>query len=124
MATPTSVRETLYDLPVKQLKLGAPVPLPADVALYIESGCFGCDGPVRTLQRVYRGPDGIVRTDELFRLDDALVAAGKYIISIAPTNAGDDVLLSVCEGPYCGGVGQQAPGAKASVRHSVDGGVT
>jgi hypothetical protein len=123
-ATPTSVvAETLFGLPVKQLKLVAPAPLPDAVVLYIESGCWGCDGPVNALQRVYRGPDGIVRTDDLFRLDGASVAAGKYISSLAPTAGGNDFLMTVCEGPYCGGVGEQAPGAMVSIRHSVDGGI-
>ena len=123
---PTAVPETLMGLPVRPLTLGAPLPFPADVALYVESGCWGCDGPAAALQRFYRAANGQVRAEDLFRLPGATVGSPtvgeKYITSLSID--GDDILLAVCEGPYCGGVGNVAAGAKTSIRHSNNGGIT
>ena len=120
--------ETLLGLPVKPLRVVAPIPLPSGVALYLESGCWGCDGSAAALERVYRAADGVIRTEDLFRLPGATIqkpeSGEKYIMSVAAASGGDDILLSVCEGPYCGGVGEQRPGATASIRHTTDGGIT
>jgi hypothetical protein len=128
-ATPTSApEETLLGLPVKRLRFAGPAPLPADVALYIESGCFGCDAPPVSLERLYRLGDGAVQTEELFRVPGATATSpapgGKRITSIAANSGAGDVLVTVCEGPGCSGVGVQQPGSTTSVRHSTDGGVT
>jgi hypothetical protein len=126
--TPAATPETLLGVTVKPLKLGEPIPFPKDMALSIESGCWGCDGPAAALVRVSRAPDGQLRTDDLFRLPGATPGKpevdGRYITSIATANGGDDILLGVCESPYCGGVGQIADGARVSIHHSADGGIT
>ena len=118
--------ETLLGLPVRTLKEADAAPLPEDVALLIESGCWGCDGPAAALERWYRDPSGIVRTEDMFRLPGATAQrpeiGERYITSIAVD--GNDILLGLCDGPYCGGVANAAAGAKTSVHHSVDGGVT
>lgn len=125
-ATSTPAPETLLGLDVRPLIMAEPVPLPEQVTLYIESGCWGCDGPAAALQRVYRSPSGEVRTQDLFRLPGATVQQpevdGRYITSIAM--GGGDILLGVCESPYCGGVGEIHEGASVSFHHSTDGGLT
>jgi hypothetical protein len=126
--TPTPPPEEILGVEVRPVTLGAPVPLPDHVAFYIESGCWGCDGPAAALERVYRAPSGELRTEDLFRLPGATnerpEVDGKYITSIATERGGEDILLALCEGPYCGGVGEVQEGAKVSIYHSADGGIT
>ncbi|MGD9933929.1 MAG: SH3 domain-containing protein [Dehalococcoidia bacterium] len=128
-ATPTPEPETILGVTVTPLVTGSDIPFPKDAALYIESGCWGCDAPAAALQRMYRDPSGALRTEDLYRLDGATIAApevdGRYIMSVAAgAELNQDLLLSLCESPYCGGVGNMAEGAKTSILHSSDGGVT
>lgn len=127
-ATATPEPETILGVTVTLLVTGSDIPFPKDAALYIESGCWGCDAPAAALQRIYRDPSGTLRTEDLYRLPGAVIAApevdGRYIRSIAAANSGNDLLLSLCESPYCGGVGNMAEGAKTSILHSPDGGIT
>lgn len=127
-ATPTPEPEKILGVTVTPLVAGSDTPFPKDVALYIESGCWGCDAPAAALQRIYRDPSGALKTEDLYRLPGATITSsevdGRYIRSIAAANSGNDLLLSLCESPYCGGVGNMAEGAKTSILHSTDGGIT
>jgi hypothetical protein len=127
-ASVTPEPEVLLGITVQPLTIGDPAPIPDDLMLEVESGCWGCDGPAASLERIYRKAEGTVATEDLFRLPGATIQQpevdGKYITSMATEKAGDDILVAVCEGPYCGGVGKIADGAKVTVRHSNDGGMT
>jgi len=48
-----------------ELRVAGRIPLPADLALVLEGGCFGCDGPPTGLNRVYRQPSGSLRYEFL-----------------------------------------------------------
>ncbi len=123
-ATPTRVPTD--GVAAVDLVVGSATPFPPNTAFTIASGCTQCDGPLSSIERVYRN-EGALRADTLFRLPGAEIGKpeveGRYIFSVA-TAAGGDILLTVCETGYCGGVGNVSTDASTSVRRSRDGGVT
>jgi DNA-binding CsgD family transcriptional regulator len=123
-ASPTAPPEVIAGIEVRPLVRTDPIPLPNDLALYIEKGCWGCDVPAESLQRVYRAPDGTVRTEDLYVGADPAGPEPGFIMSINAETA-FDILISICDGPtYCGGVPAAQEGSFSSVRHSTDGGIT
>ncbi len=122
--TPSGTPETIAGIDVKPLTLGDPVPLPEDVALYIERGCASCDVPAEALERVYRAADGSIRREDVFVGSNPVAPDPGYIMSISMETA-NDIVITICDGPtYCGGVANTFEGSKSSVRHSTDGGIT
>jgi len=67
------------------LALADGVDLPDNLALIIETGCIGCDGPTTSLLRVYRAADGNYATDTLFT--PATVGVGPITVQ---TNKGPE----------------------------------
>jgi DNA-binding CsgD family transcriptional regulator len=126
--TPSATPETIIGIEVQPLRLGEDVPLPENVALYIETGCWQCDGPAASLERVYRAPDGSLRWEDIFRLPGATVTqptpGDRYIASIALERGGDDILIAVCDEGYCGDVGEISEDAVTAFHWSGDGGIT
>src|SRR5439155_13391701 len=55
----------LNGMKVMPLEVGAPADLPSDVALILETGCWGCEGGPRGLVRTYLRPDGSIAYDSL-----------------------------------------------------------
>ena len=121
--------EEMLGIQVRRLELRDHVPLPAGLVLYIESGCWGCDGPAAALVRAFRDHDGEVRIEDLYRLPGATISSpevgGEYITSLAADEDGSVFLLGVCVGGnYCGGVGEIHEAEMVQLRWSDDGGVT
>src|SRR5574341_484593 len=114
---------------VRDLVLSDSIDLPADTGLIIETGCWQCDGPITGLARVYRGPDGQVRTETLLSLDSLGLPphVGEwehYITGLAAREDGSEIVVTVCTSSYCGGLGYRKPDAREALYSSADGGVT
>jgi len=136
-ATP-SFPQTVGGITVRPLAIGDEVPLPDDVALIIETGCWACDGPTTGFFRVYRDPSGHIRTDTLLTIDGLglpprLVTTAKgvqeeppYITGFAMRSDGSEIVVSVCVRESCGSGGMEAwsLNSKTAFFRSTDGGVT
>jgi hypothetical protein len=112
-----------------QLAIGDPIEFPADVALIVETGCWGCDGGPGAFVRVYRRPDGSFAQDVLFRAEQlGLPDDGDpwvpYILDFAMRPASSEMAVAVCVTGYCGGLGFAEEGSVARLYRSADGGVT
>ncbi|HXU23660.1 MAG TPA: SH3 domain-containing protein, partial [Tepidiformaceae bacterium] len=99
---------------VRTWKVDAPEALPGDVALFIEKGCWGCEGYPTGLERVYRDAAGTVHTDKVFDGGFSGVA-----FSADMSEAYATVCIAVC-----GPLGPSVAGTRTTIYHSVDGGVT
>ena len=97
-------------VPVRQLTLASSQPIPASGALYIETGCWGCDSGTGPLVRVTGAGAAIHR-------DDAFARRGShYLFGRQPGT----VLLA--EG--CSGIGLPPPDVRTAFFASTDGGVS
>jgi len=59
------VPDVLAGVTITPLGVGPPVDLPENVALIIETGCWGCAGWPQGLIRAYKRPDGSITRDTL-----------------------------------------------------------
>jgi hypothetical protein len=109
----------LAGLPLQQLRVGEPVPLPDDTVLFFNPTCYGCDGGIRTY-RAYRNDDGLV-VDEV---SPTTSAAAGYQMARAIEPSGRRIAVGSCEGEYCGGHAEPSPDAKGTMWLSEDGGIT
>ena len=122
---------------VAPLEFGGEAELPEDVALIVELGCTGCDGPTTGLARVYRDSSGQVRTDTLFSVEEMglpprLVKTSKgteewepMITGFALRAGGGEIAVSVCTRGFCLEIGEPpSSDAQTALFQSTDGGVT
>ncbi len=117
-ATPTATAPG--GIPVREWTILPPRPLPDGLALIIEKGCWGCDGPSSHLERVYRDASGTVRVEEVFR-----PSAGSSINGTAFTRDFSEMAVMVCvAAESCGGMAPPKPGARSTLVRSTDGGMT
>ena len=114
--------EMIGGLEVRPLIIGSEVEIPAGVALLIQTGCIGCGAPPTGIERVYRDSSGELRRDVLFYLPGA--GSDPYISSMAVSQDGSTIALTVCTRGYCGGDLPATPDARTSLRVSEDGGET
>jgi hypothetical protein len=118
-----------------ELTLGEPIEVPDSQAFLVETGCWGCDGPMQTLTRIYRDPAGAVRTDVLFDP----VARGLHRTTSNPADEGPPTIsgfysepdgsfmaVSVCVNEACGYGGLEFwhGESESVVFTSTDGGLT
>jgi hypothetical protein len=145
---------TRLPLGLPALTLAPAVALPPDIALLLETGCFGCDGPATGLIRVTRSAAGVSGRDlllsagahKLYGDDDAvqLYFAGDvpipremvdtskglqqydpHVTGIATGYDGSEIVVSVCVYPGCGvGMDAWSPDGRVALYRSVDGGET
>ena len=115
-----------------------PIPFPDDLALILEMGCFGCDGPAAGLRRVYKDAEGEIHTEVLLTsrdLDLTPVIAegpngpyqiGPTITGLAIAPDGSEMIVGFCVRSTCGGGGliEWSADARVALFRSVDGGVT
>jgi hypothetical protein len=96
------------------LRVGAPVPLPDNVALIVETGCWQCDGDYGRLVRIYRDESGALRETPLAG------AAGGHVVS----PDGSQVAYSWCSRGTCDGFNAPSPDVQSTIAWSRDGGIT
>jgi len=130
--------QTVGGIKVRPLAIGDEVPLPDDVALIIETGCWACDGPAESFLRVYRDPSGHIRSDTLLTIDglglpprlvtmpEGVREEPPFITGFAMRPDGSEMVVSVCVRESCGSGGLEAwsPNSKTAFFRSTDGGVT
>ena len=107
---------------IRELTWGDPVSIDGFAAI-IGVGCFGCDGPLAKLVRLYRDPAGELRQDVLFEQEPFEYGA-RYIGGIAISEDGARVAVTVCTLGYCGGVAYASEDAASSLHISPDGRMT
>lgn len=101
-------------VPVRKWKINAPAQVPPNTALFVEKGCWGCEGYPTGLQRVYRDSEGNLHTDTVF--DGGFVG-----VSFSPDAF--EAYATVCI-DVCGPLGPSRSGSRTTIYHSVDGGIT
>ncbi|HSP55107.1 MAG TPA: SH3 domain-containing protein, partial [Dehalococcoidia bacterium] len=117
------------------LEIGAEVAFPENAALIIETGCWGCDGPSRGLDRIYQRPDGSWSRETLFEpsrlglsqyIDSTGAQRGPHIAGFAVAPGLSEIAVGVCIAGSCAtdGLDSWAPDSVLAVFRSVDGGVT
>jgi hypothetical protein len=97
-------------------RIGAPIPFPDDVALIIETGCWGCDGDYGRLVRIYADAKGAFQETALLRGSPS----GAYTVSLD----GAQVAQSWCSRGTCGPYNPPSPDVQTTIRWSHDGGIT
>jgi hypothetical protein len=121
---PTPTPEVINGVEVTPLTLEKSVPVPPDHVFYIEGGCYQCDGPATSLDRVYIDQAGVYHSDRLFELNEPDAPGRSYITGIAVSTDGYQIVVSTCSIAYCGGVGNIQPNAHVTLTRSLDGGIT
>lgn len=137
--TPVGTPAILAGLDVQPLRFGAEAQIPQGLALILEMGCWGCDGPTTGFIRVYRDTSGKVRVDQLLAMDapwlprrifttkeGTLAEDEPYVTGFAMAGDASDMVVSVCVKEWCGSGGMDAwsPGSVTKLLRSTDGGVT
>lgn len=98
-----------------------PIPMPADMVLYISEGCTDCDGPARAVHRIYVNPAGEVRAETLIERPTRTDQPYLNGAVISPTG---ELVVVECSVPYCGGFDEASEEARITVYRSRDGGTT
>lgn len=111
---------TILGVPVRDWQVVSPADLPLGVALFIERGCWGCEGPPTRVDRVYRGSDGQYRIEKVF----PPAGVSEAIRSFATRLDTQEIIATTCFDGNCGGVGESTPGVKSNVYRSTDGGIS
>lgn len=120
--TPVPAVETLGDVEVHELVIGAEATLPNDLVLYLWRAPWAAEANPDIL-RVYRGGDGTIRTDDLFaRADEQLGPLA--IVSYAADVNFSTIVAASCTAPDCQGVALGAWEGTFRLVRSTDGGIT
>ncbi|MFN0095333.1 MAG: SH3 domain-containing protein [Dehalococcoidia bacterium] len=120
-ATPTQVAATATPRPPNAWYFAPATPLPADVALWIERGCWQCDAPPEQVDlAVGRGSGRSAIRPLLPKLNEL----NRYYANVRFAPGGSEGYAMVCSRGYCGGVGQISPDAQNTLRRTRDGGIT
>jgi hypothetical protein len=101
-------------VPAETLRVGAPVPLPENVALIVEVGCWQCDGDYGKLVRIYRDASGALQETPL------LDPPGGHAVS----PDGSQVAFWWCSRGICDGFNPTSPDVQSTISWSHDGGIT
>lgn len=105
---------------IQAMAVGPAFAIPDGVALLIEIGCTQCDGPTEGIERVYRDSEGQVQREVLF----SAPTMPAYISSLAVSEDGQGIALTICSPGYCGGLAPVTEDATTTLHLSRDGGET
>ncbi len=129
----------LAGMTIVPLEIGEPFDLPMDLALIVETGCWGCEGGPSSLVRVYVRPDGSIASDSLLDPSALGLPMRQYaeqdgtireypppITGYAITPDASEIVASLCINGTCTGEGLSAWSAYSQtvLVRSTDGGVT
>ena len=123
-------------VPVEPLEVGESADFPEDVALIVETGCYGCDGPTSGLLRVYRDAAGSFHRDTLFTVEQlglgprvvtdasgAVTEEPPHVVNYVLSEDASRAVVSVCTRGVCSELGGEPSGdAQATLFRSLDGG--
>ena len=119
VVTPQPTGETIAGVPVSSISFTQPGSLPVDgLSLIIEKGCYQCDAPGESFERVSLNSSGALQVEPLFEPTNG------YLFSSHFDPAGRAYYVSVCTRGYCGGIAQLSDDAQTTLHRSTDGGVT
>jgi hypothetical protein len=126
--SPSYLAGDLTGTSVIPLRQGDPIDLPDGIALIIETGCWQCDGPTSSLDRIYRDPSGKIRTETLV----SAVALGLTDDSREPSpivafDAFPDaswIVVAFCTAGDCNLLGPPGASVRTTFFESNDGGIT
>lgn len=90
--SPTAPPPTAITTPDDPFSFVAKAEFPSNVALYVETGCWRCDGPATGLWRIYKDDSGLVRQEIL-----AARLPGTYRGAVASSDA-STLAVSMCLG--------------------------
>ncbi|MCC6268794.1 MAG: SH3 domain-containing protein [Dehalococcoidia bacterium] len=116
--TPLPSGETVAGVPVGAMSFGKPGSLPVPLSVIVERGCYQCDGPAESFDRVTLDVNGQLKVETLFKPSSGYISASYW------DPAGREHYLSICSRGYCGGVGPISTDAQTTIHRSKDGGVT
>jgi DNA-binding CsgD family transcriptional regulator len=108
-------------VPVKQAYFSSELETPKNLALTMTHGCWGCDEPDTTIERVWWDGDGKESHDVLF---DAVSRGGSYLTRIATTTDGSHMVVGLCVRAYCGPMGDYQDAARVQLWETFDYGVS
>ena len=129
----------LNGMKVMPLEVGAPADLPSDVALILETGCWGCEGGPRGLVRTYLRPDGSIaydslldaaalglHTDKFTAPDGSIREYQPFITGYATTPDASLIVASICTRATCApqGLSDWSAESQTALVRSSNGGVT
>jgi hypothetical protein len=98
-----------------EIVLGDPIAIPPETSLYVATGCWQCDGPTNSLERVVGLASGAV---EVTTLRTAPISG----FAVSPD--GQQLAVSECVGEGCGTLGVPEQPVSTQVTVSTDGGAT
>lgn len=116
--TPLPSGETVAGVPVGLTSYGQPGSLPVPLSVIVERGCYACDAPADSFDRVSLDGSGNLKVEEIFKAPSGYIHASYW------DAAGREHYISVCSRGYCGGVGQVSADAQTTLYRSRDGGIT
>ncbi len=112
-----------------ELTRGPDAPCPDDMAFIIDTGCWGCDGGIQSLVRVYRDASGVIRSETILDSTDydaISPTSGLPINGFAIERDASTIAVSLCLEGSCGpgGIIHWEADSVATILRSTDGGVT
>jgi len=135
-----SVPAFLSGMKIVPLELGPPLDLPRDIALILETGCWGCSGGPSGLIRVYVRPDGSIVHESLIDReklgippqlntapDGSVYEFRSPLTGYAIKPDGSRIVASLCARGHCGRGGghyEWSPESQIAIFSSSDGGIS
>jgi hypothetical protein len=129
--------QSIGGVPVEPLEIGEQVEFPDDMAILVETGCYNCDGPARSLLRVYRSAAGEFSHDTLVAVeqfgleprevqtDGAVREEQPYFTGYVLSPDALQAVVGVCSAGNCIDVGgPPSADAQTTLFRSQDGGGT
>lgn len=115
--------ETIGGLAVKELAFGAPTSLPGGVVVYLGPAPWASDSFAVLLWRLYLGPDGTIRRDDLFA--NAKAQLGDLaIVGWAGDETMGQMVAVACQAGRCRGTGVGGWAGDFDVYRTTDGGIS
>jgi hypothetical protein len=113
---------TIGGVPVRELSLVAQGrPIPFSGVMLLQSGCWGCDGPTSALARVYYGPAGKLRSEQL---PSPVTGKEVYFTGVLVRPDTNEIVAAMCVTGYCGALNAVTTDSHSKVFRSRDGGIT
>lgn len=121
--TPVPGNEVIAGVEVGELTVGQPTSLPDDLVVYLGPAPWAADSFPILLWRVYRGPNGDIRRDDLFANAKAQLGPLAIVDWAGDERMGEIVFVGCPEGK-CRGTGVGGWAGEFDAYRSTDGGIT
>ncbi len=114
--TPSVVVVNGREVPLTTARILPDAP-PRDLSLVMTHGCWGCDQPDTTIERIWWDDAGAETKEVLF---DAAERGGSYLTRIATSPDGSHIVVGLCVRAYCGPLGEYQDEARVQLWESFD----